>query len=95
MAGPYSIDLRIRVVHAIEWGTVHAASRFSIGIATAGAWYRLWRETGDAVPGRLGNPGGSKLDAYEDFILGPIASQKDIALHEIARHLAEAHGLSV
>jgi transposase len=97
MAGPYSIDLRVRVVQAIEGGlsTRQAAALFSIGIATAGAWYRLWRETGDVVPGRLGNPGGSKLDAYEDFIFGLIASQKDIALHEIAQHLAEAHGLSV
>ena len=92
MAGPYSIDLRIRVVHAIEGGlsTRQAAALFSIGIATAGAWHRLWRKTGDVIPGRLGNPGGSKLDAYEDLILGLITSQKDIALHEIAQHLAEA-----
>jgi transposase len=97
MAGPYSIDLRVRVVHAIEGGlsTRQAAAHFSIGVATAGAWHRLWRKTGDVMPGRLGNPGGSKLDAHEDFILGLIASQKDIALHEIAQHLAEAHGLSV
>lgn len=97
MAGPYSIDLRIRVVQAIEGGlsTRQAAALFSIGIATAGAWHRLWRETGDVTPGRLGNPGGSKLDAYEDFILGLIASQKDIALHEIAQRLTEVHGLKV
>ena len=97
MAGPYSIDLRVRVVHAIEGGlsTRQAAALFSIGAATAGAWYRLWRKTGGVMPGRLGNPGGSRLDAYENFILGLIASQKDIALHEIAQHLAEVHGLSV
>jgi transposase len=97
MAGPYSIDLRVRVIEAIEGGlsTRQAAARFSIGIATAGSWHRLWRKTGDVTPGRLGNPGGSKLDAYETFILGLIGAQKDIALHEIAQHLAEAHGLNV
>ena len=97
MARAYSIDLRVRVIEAINNGlsTRQAAARFAIGIATAGAWYRCWRKTGEAKPGRLGNPGGSKLDPYEDFILGLIAAQKDIALHEIAERLAHAHGVSV
>jgi transposase len=46
-------------------------------------------------PGRLGNPGGSKLDAHKDFILGLIAAQKDITLHEIAERLAGAYGVRV
>ena len=97
MAGAYSIDLRVRVVEAIEGGlsTRQAAALFSIGIATAGAWHRLWRETGSVTPGQLGNPGGSKLDAHEDFIFGLIAARKDIALHEIAEKLAESCGLRV
>ena len=97
MAGAYSIDLRVRVIEAIESGlsTRQAAARFSIGIATAGAWHRLWRRTGNVTPGRLGNPGGSKLDVHEDFIFGLIAAQKDIALHEIAEKLAKAYELRV
>jgi transposase len=49
MGKPYSMDLRKRVVAAIEGGesTHQAAVRFSIGIATAGAWARLKRATGD------------------------------------------------
>jgi transposase len=97
LARPYSTDLRIRVIEAIDGGlsTRQAASRFCIGIATAGAWHRCWRKTGETEPGRLGNPGRSKLDPYEDFILGLIAAQKDIALHEIAGRLCEAHGVRV
>ena len=97
MARAYSSDLRVRVIEAINSGlsTRQAAARFAIGIATAGAWHRRWRETGEAKPGRLGNPGGSKLDAHEVFILGLIAARKDIALHEIAERLTEAHGLAV
>lgn len=97
MARAYSTDLRVRVIEAINGGlsTRQAAARFAIGIATAGAWHRLWRETGDAKPGRLGNPGGSKLDPHEGFILGLIASQKDITLYEIAQQLAGRHGLIV
>lgn len=97
MGRPYSVDLRVRVIEAIDGGlsTRQAAARFAIGIATAGAWHRCWRKTGDTKPGRLGNPGGSKLDAHEAFILGLIGAQKDIALHEIAERLAKAHGLAV
>ena len=45
MGKPYSMDLRERVVAAIEGGlsTRQAAARFAIGIATAGAWARLKR----------------------------------------------------
>ena len=95
MAGAWGLDLRRRVIDAIEGGlsTRASARRFSIGIATAGSWYRQWRATGDLRPGRQGQPGGSKLDVHEAFILGLVAEQKDIALHEIAERLAEEHGV--
>lgn len=97
MAGAYSIDLRVRVIEAVNGGlsTRQAAARFAIGIATAGSWCRAWRKSGDVKPGRLGNPGGSKLDPHKDFILALIAANKDIALHEIAEQLASTHGLCV
>jgi transposase len=96
MAQALSLDLRRRVVAAIDGGlsTREAARRFSIGIATAGAWYRLWRRAGDVSPGRQGKPSGSKLDAYESFILDLIAKTKDIALTEIGVRLADEHGIS-
>ena len=95
MARAYGLDLRCRVIGAIDGGlsTRAAARRFSIGIATAGSWYRQWRATGDLRPGRQGQPKRSKLDAHEAFILDLVADNKDIALHEIAERLAEEHGL--
>lgn len=95
MACPFSLDLRHRVIEAIEGGlsTRAAARRFSIGIATAGTWYRQWRSTGDLRPGRQGQPSRSKLDAHEAFILDLVAEHKDIALHEIAERLATEHGI--
>ena len=96
MARAYSGDLRVRVIEAINGGlsTRQAAGLFCVGIATAGAWHRFWRKTGEARPLRQGNPGGSKLDAYSDFILGLIAAEKDITLNEIAERLLEEHGLN-
>jgi transposase len=97
MARAYSSDLRVRVIEAIDGGlsTRQAAVLFSVGIATAGAWHRFWRKTGEAKPLRQGNPGGSKLDAHADLILGLIAAEKDITLNEIAERLLEEHGVTV
>ncbi len=73
MAASLSVDLRWRVVRAIneEGLSIRAAGRrFCIGESTAGRWHRLWRTSGDIVPGRRGNPGGSRLDAHAVFLLG-------------------------
>jgi transposase len=48
--------------------TCQAAARFSIGIATAGAWARQQRVKGSLCPARQGKPNGSVLDAHADFI---------------------------
>lgn len=95
MARALGLDLRERVIAAIEAGlsTRAAARRFSIGISTAGSWYRQWRSTGDLRPGRQGQPSRSKLDAHEGFILDLVATHKDIALHEIAERLASERGV--
>ena len=51
MTRSLSADLRGRVISAISEGlsTREAARRFRIGIATAGHWYRRYRETGETV----------------------------------------------
>ncbi len=95
MARAFGIDLRRRVVEAIDGGMSArgAAARFSVGITTAINWHRQWREEGSLDPGRQGKPRGSKLDVHEDFILGLIEERKDIACHEIAETLAAAQGV--
>jgi transposase len=96
MARAYDLDLRLRVVEAIEAGasTEAAAERFDIGKATAGAWARLKRATGAVTPGRQGKPKGSKLDAHGDFILGLVEAAPDITLAEIAARLIAERGVS-
>lgn len=96
MARAYSLDLRKRVVKAIEAGlsTREAARRFSIGISTSGAWYRSWRSSGSLEPGRQGKPKLSKLDAHETFILALVdTDDRDITLAEIAEHLEAERGV--
>jgi transposase len=95
MARAYGMDLRERVVAAIEAGasTGEAAERYEIGKSTAGAWARLKRATGDVAPGRQGQPEGSKLDPHEDFILALVEESRDITLAEIADRLMSERGV--
>jgi len=97
MAKAYGLDLRQRVVDAIEGGMSSraAARRYAIGESTAGAWHRRWRATGSFRPGRQGNPGGSLLDAHEVFILELVNETVDISLAEIAERLVAEREVTV
>ena len=97
MGKPYSIDLRERVVAAIEDGisTRQAAARFSIGVATAGTWARLKRATGDVRPAKQGKPKGSVLDTHADFILEILAEAPDTTLDEMVERLREERSVTI
>jgi transposase len=97
MARAYSLDLRERVVAAIEEGlsTHQAAARFSIGISTAGAWARLKRSQGNVRPGRQGKPKGSVLDPHADFILGVLEDKPDTTLDELVDRLAAERAVRI
>ena len=89
MSHSFSGDLRWRVIRVISAGlsTRKAARRFSIGVSTAGEWYRRYRDHGETTARKQGQPSGSRLDAHEAFILGLVEETPDMALHEIAERL--------
>ena len=91
----YGLDLRRRVVDAIDGGMSarSAAARFSVAPSTAINWHRQWRENGSVEPARQGQPTGSKLDAHEACILELVENEKDIARHEIADKLLTERGV--
>jgi len=97
MGFTYGIDLRERVVGAIESGLTHrqAGERFCVAVSTAGNWHRLSRKNGSLAPAKQGKPSRSKLDPYEADILLMIEQRKDIALYEIAEQLKEQYGIDV
>lgn len=97
MGRPLDIDLRRRVVAAIEAGmsTGAAARRFAVSKAAAGAWARLKRATGDVQPKPQGSGTGSILDPHEAFILGLIEARRDITLAEMVERLEADRGLRV
>ncbi len=97
MGKPYSLDLRERVVAALESGlsTAQAGARFSIGKSTAGTWGRLKRSQGDVRPAKQGKPRGSVLDPHEAFILGALREKPDTTLEEMVERLAAERGVRV
>jgi transposase len=56
MGKPYSVDLRKRVVAAIEGGMSRnqAAKQFGIAISTAIGWMQRVKQTGSVAPGQMG-----------------------------------------
>lgn len=87
-----SLDLRSRVLSAIDGGLScrQAAARFGVSAASAIRWYALRRRTGDARPKPQGGDRQShRTDAHGDLIRAVLAEVPDITLPELAHRLAE------
>jgi len=98
MTKPLSLDLRERLISAVDGGMTRraAAERFGVAPSTAIKWVELWRRTGDVRPRPQGGDYRShRMEAHAAEILGLIEERPDITLAEIAAHLDEAHGLKV
>jgi transposase len=98
MTKPLSIDLRQRLVSAVDGGMSRrsAAARFGVAVSTAIKWVDQWRRTGDVRPRPQGGDYRSqRIEAHAGEILALIEARPDITLGEIALHLGETHGLRV
>ena len=96
MARALSIDLRLRVVAAIEHGLSRrqAAARFGVSPASAVRWSARRRENGDIAPERQGGDRRSqRIETHAQLILDAVAATPDITLAEL-RDKVMAHGLS-
>ena len=97
MGKPYSIDLRERVVAAVEEGRLsrrQAAERFGVGISTAINWVRRFRETGSVAPGQMGGHKPKAIrGAHRDWLLER-CREKDFTLRGLVAELAD-RGLKV
>ncbi len=91
MARPYSIDLRERVIFAVERDGLsrnEAARRFGVAISTAVKWLRRYRETGSAAPGQMGGHKPRKLvGAHREWLLE--RTKTDFTLRGLQAELAE------
>ena len=98
MTKPLSIDLRERLISAVDGGVSRrsAAARFGIAASTAINWVDQWRRTGNVRPRPQGGDKRSqRIEAHAEEILALVKKTPDITLGEIADHLDATHGLKV
>ena len=96
MGRPYSLDLRERVVAAVENGLSRhqAAAQFGVGVSTAINWVRRLRETGSVRPGQMGGHKPKSISgAHRTWLLARVRGQ-DFTLRGLVAELAE-RGLKV
>ena len=97
MARPYSMDLRERVVAAVERGGMsrhQAAAHFGVAVSTAIKWVRRFRGTGSAAPGQMGGHKPKAISGgHRDWLIERCRAH-DFTLRGLVTELAE-RGLKV
>jgi transposase len=91
MATSLSVDLRSRVVAAVEGGMSRraAAALFRVGASSEIGWVAQACETGEVVPKPQGGDRRSHaIEAQADRILALIAAKTDSTLEELKAALA-------
>lgn len=95
MAKALSVDLRRRVVDAVEAGAScrQAAARFGVGVSSAVRWVARSRQRGHLeADKRGGNVRSHRIDAHAPLILDWIAEKPDLTLAEVAERLSAEVG---
>ena len=84
MPKPCSLDLRERVLEAVETGASRreAAERFEVSPSSAVKWLQRWRETGSVAAKPTGGS-LSPLEKHAGWLLALIGEQPDLTLDEV------------
>jgi transposase len=92
MARPLSLDLRERIVDAVESGLSRraAAERFRVSDSCAIKLLQRWQRTGSLAPAAMGGSKGFVLEPHEALVRELIAGQPDMTLDELRARLAAA-----
>jgi putative transposase len=98
MTRPYSLDLRERVVAAVERDGLsrnQAAARFGIAVSTAVHWLRRYHTTGDVKPSKIG--GHRKKTLRDEHAAWLIARcrEREFTISQLVAELLEVRGLKV
>ena len=90
---PYSKDLRIRVLAAVDAGKPRqeVAKTFSVSVPTIKRWLKRRRETGDVEPKPIPGRPGVKGAALEGWLPSHLENNDDLTLEEHREAFEEAH----
>ena len=95
MPAPISMDLRRRIVRAVENGSSirQAARRFAVSPSTAIKLMQRVRTTGSAAPARYGGHRRPVLAPYEGDLRRLIEARPDVTLAELQAELQRRLGI--
>jgi len=96
MARAYSLDLRERVVAAVQDGSPcrAVADTFGISAASVVKWSQRFRASGTAAAKPMGGKRPFALADERDWLLARVAAKPDITLRALVAELAE-RGINV
>lgn len=92
MSKALSLDLRVRVLAAVNAGASHreAGERFGVSAASVSRWRTRERQQGDARPKALGGDRRSgRIEAHKETILALLKETPDVVIEELRRSLAQ------
>jgi|Tabmets5t2r1_1033131.scaffolds.fasta_scaffold42552_2 transposase len=92
MARPYSVDLRERVVRAVEAGMSRraAAAKYEVSISFVVKLLQRWRDHGTLQPRRIGGAKRSTLAVHSERVHALLAAEPDLTIAEVRGRLAAA-----
>lgn len=90
MAKPLDLDLRRRLVAAVEAGAScrSVAARFEVSESAVIKLMRRYRATGSLACGKMGGHRRPVLEAERDWLMGRVAEQSGITVRALAGELA-------
>ena len=95
---PYSKDLRLRVLAAVDRGVPReeVVKTFSVSMPSIKRWLRLRKETSDVEP-RKGMPGppARKGTALKEWLPGQLEANPDLTLEEHCEAFEDEQGMRV
>jgi putative transposase len=96
MPAPVSLDLRRRIVHAVEQGSSirAAARRFAVSPSAAIKLMQRVRATGSAAPARFGGYRRPRLESQEGELRRVVEATPDITLAELQAELERRVGVT-
>jgi transposase len=91
MVRPYSMDLRERVVAAVEAGESRrsAARRFGVSESVAVKWLQRVANTGSVKPSKMGGYRRPALDGERAWLLARFEEQPDVTLNALMLELRD------
>jgi transposase len=94
---PYSKDLRLKVLEALDRGMPRrgVAQTFGISMPTIKRWLKRRRETGEVTPKPSPGPPARKGVALEEALPAQLRANPDFTLEEHRDLFEETYGISV